>query len=190
MSIEAVQYVFKLKAIEPQFKYILLCLANHVEPTGDTCSVSIRRLSIDTCMSVPTLNRWMAKLKAAGFVTSTRTGQQTGTNMYTLTGYTGDDASAIGQQLVDSFERFWHEYPKKQSKTGAFKSWMRIKPTSADMVKIIQHLDVMCKQEWTRDNMKFIPMATTYINNRRWNDEMPEDSGYYKGGKNERLLYL
>jgi len=31
-------------------------------------------------------------------------------------------------------------------------------------------------QSWTKDNGQFIPLAATWLNGRRWEDEQPESS--------------
>ena len=80
-------------------------------------------------------------------------------------------------ELVD-FERFWSLYPRKVSKADAKKAWAKIKVT-ADL------FDLMAKAlaawtvsaDWTKDGGQFIPHASTWLNGKRWEDELPAPAG-------------
>lgn len=75
-----------------------------------------------------------------------------------------------------SFDEFWKEYPKKISKQTALRSWRRLKP-SKELVTIIV-VDVMRRansEAWSKEGRKFCPHPTTYLNQRRWEDEEVEE---------------
>ena len=84
---------------------------------------------------------------------------------------------ADAPELVD-FERFWSLYPRKVSKADAKKAWAKIKVT-ADL------FDLMAKSlaawtvstDWTKDGGQFIPHASTWLNGKRWEDELPAPAG-------------
>lgn len=84
---------------------------------------------------------------------------------------------ADAQGLVD-FDRFWVLYPRKVGKSAAEKSWAKIKVT-ADL------FDLMAKSlaawtvstDWTKDGGQFIPHASTWLNGKRWEDELPAPAG-------------
>jgi hypothetical protein len=66
------------------------------------------------------------------------------------------------------FEEWYAQYPKKKGKAEAFKAWKRKKlDTVAD--SIIADTIKRAQIEWT--DPQFIPMASTYVNQERWQDE-------------------
>ena len=103
-------------------------------------------------------------------------------NVYTLDtvwiqdGYKVEPQVSIGEvSLVkvnnDDFDIFWKEYPNKSGKAQALKAWNKVKPN----LSIIQEAlswQIKSKQ-WSAG---FIPMAATYLNNARWEDENPDES--------------
>lgn len=78
------------------------------------------------------------------------------------------------------FEEFWAEYPKKVGKKAAFASWKKLKP-DADLFERIMAAVVEAKhsEQWQRENGRFIPNPTTWINQGRWDDELPPVSTIY-----------
>jgi len=71
------------------------------------------------------------------------------------------------------FAEFWTAYPRKDGRAPALKSWLKIKPDESLRQRIIAAVKARAvTKEWTKDNGQFIPMATTYLNNSRWEDEL------------------
>jgi len=65
---------------------------------------------------------------------------------------------------------FWKEYPRKVNKSIAFKSWEKLNPDN-ELLKIILK-DLNCRENTEEWKIKtFIPHPSTYINNKRWEDE-------------------
>lgn len=76
-------------------------------------------------------------------------------------------------ELTDSFNKLWNEYPKKAGKKEAYKSWERINPNEELFSQILTALENQKKSsQWTRENGRFIPLASTWLNQERWNDEI------------------
>ena len=80
------------------------------------------------------------------------------------------------------FEKFWEAYPKKLKKAAARKRFERLKPTP-EMVE--SKLEAIAWQketeEWRKEGGQFVPHPTTWLNQRRWDDERPvgrEDNPY------------
>lgn len=77
------------------------------------------------------------------------------------------------QDHVEEFDFFYSLYPRHESKSTARKAWNKLNP-SAELQKIM--LEALMKQkkseQWNRDNGKFIPYPATWINQRRWEDEI------------------
>lgn len=70
-----------------------------------------------------------------------------------------------------SFLKFWEAYPKKTGKGEAFKAWEKIKPPkpSADeIIRSVQHHNQT--EQWR--NKQYIPNPATFLNQRRWEDEV------------------
>lgn len=80
--------------------------------------------------------------------------------------------------IESDFNLFWEHYPKKKSKEAARKSFTKYYkelPKLEDLINIVE----MNKQtnDWIKDNGQYIPMASTWLNNKRWMDELtPPDS--------------
>jgi uncharacterized protein YdaU (DUF1376 family) len=69
----------------------------------------------------------------------------------------------------DQFESFWKIYPKKVSKENAKKAWIKIKPNDELIAKIIKSVR---DQKLSEREQQFIPHAATWLNNKRWEDEI------------------
>ena len=80
----------------------------------------------------------------------------------------------------DDFARFWAAYPRKQDKTHARKAFADLSPDEELLDTI---LDAVERQkgssQWTRDGGQYIPLASTWIHGRRWEDEIIEEKGGY-----------
>lgn len=72
------------------------------------------------------------------------------------------------------FAEFWTEYPKKVGKKAALTSWKRLKP-DADLFERIMQAVAIAKnsEQWNREGGRFIPNPSTWINQGRWDDELP-----------------
>ena len=71
------------------------------------------------------------------------------------------------------FQKFWEAYPRKEAKVDALNAFFRLNPNK-DLIEIM--LGVIKEQEncaqWRNDDGLFIPLPATWINNRRWEDEV------------------
>lgn len=73
------------------------------------------------------------------------------------------------------FDRFWKLYPRKTAKQDARKAWAKLKVTDELFTLITDGLagQVVC-QAWTKDGGAFIPHPATWLNGRRWEDEVDD----------------
>lgn len=84
---------------------------------------------------------------------------------------------ADAPELVD-FERFWSLYPRKVSKAGAIKAWAKLKVTADLFNRMAASLAAWTvSTDWTKDGGQFIPHAATWLNGKRWEDELPPPAG-------------
>ena len=55
----------------------------------------------------------------------------------------------------------------------AIKAWKKINPSPELVKKIVNSVEIQSHSEqWRRDNGRFIPYPATWLNNRRWEDEV------------------
>jgi len=74
---------------------------------------------------------------------------------------------------VDDFDSFWKFYPRKASKEAARKAWEKLRPDQHIMQMILDNVrERVEKGEWRKDNQSFILHASTYLNQKRWEDEV------------------
>ena len=91
----------------------------------------------------------------------------------------------------EKFLEFWKLYPRKVAKVAAQRSWKRLK------VKDIDDIFKVYKEHlirWRGTEIQFVPHASTWINQRRWEDELephPENkSSKYRNIENERKTFI
>lgn len=77
------------------------------------------------------------------------------------------------KDITDRFDRFWAAYPRHTAKQTALNSFIKVNPDEellAVMLKAIT--EQKCSDQWSRDNGQFIPHPATWLNQRRWEDEV------------------
>lgn len=102
------------------------------------------------------------------------------TNMDTPCSPPGGDAPAemstqkksAPKYKPDTFDFFWQLYPRKTSKQAAVKAWDKLRPDKelCYIMKTALNRAIQSPQ-WTKDDGQFIPHFSTWLNQRRWEDE-------------------
>jgi uncharacterized protein YdaU (DUF1376 family) len=73
----------------------------------------------------------------------------------------------------EGFDRFWLAYPRRIAKANALTAWAKINPDQDLLQTILDAVSRQAKTDgWVRDNGKFIPHPATWLNARRWEDEV------------------
>ena len=74
----------------------------------------------------------------------------------------------------DGFHRFWEAYPLKKSKFEAQKAWKNMKINEETCEEIIKKVNLFKNRDkkWLAG---YIPHASTFLNQRRWEDEVEID---------------
>lgn len=93
--------------------------------------------------------------------------------------------------LQKRFDLFWAAYPKKVGKKDALKAFKNAKVDSELFDKIMIAIGrARTTEQWQRDNGRYIPNPSTWLNQGRWDDEYKEanTNGEYRsiagaGGK-------
>lgn len=71
------------------------------------------------------------------------------------------------------FEEFWQRYPNKVAKPIAYAAYCRV--PIVDQLAILDDLETRVDSEkWREDGGRFIPHPSTYLNQRRWEDQKPK----------------
>src|SRR5262249_53309098 len=70
------------------------------------------------------------------------------------------------------FNLFWNAYPRKVKKPVAERAWAKVSPTPEEVAKIIDAVERSKKSDdWQREEGRFVPHPSTWLNHRRWEDE-------------------
>lgn len=81
---------------------------------------------------------------------------------------------AIAENLESpSFEAFWEAYPRHTEKAKAIEAFARLSPI--DQINATKGAEYHAKFNPQWRNPKLVPHATTFLNRRRWEDEIVED---------------
>jgi len=90
-----------------------------------------------------------------------------------LEGFLAEHAPSTAGRTEQQFEVFWAEYPRKTAKAAARKAWARKVGTHATAVRVTRALQAQIKAGIFQKDVDFIPHAATWINQERWEDEVP-----------------
>lgn len=77
----------------------------------------------------------------------------------------GSEASAKPEQ-DDGFDQFWSIYPRRVAKPRAQTAWRNLSKADRKAVMII-----LSRDPYGDTESRFIPYPTTYLNQRRWEDQ-------------------
>lgn len=81
----------------------------------------------------------------------------------------------VSRANEDRFSRFWAAYPRKVGKQAAKKSWSRFHPSEELTQAILQAVEAQKQsRQWRENNGQFIPNPATWLNQGRWEDELPK----------------
>ena len=87
-------------------------------------------------------------------------------------GRKGKEGKEHASERDASFEVFWSAYPKRRNRGDAEKAWLKLKPTSETLAKILEAVEVASRSDdWRKDNGQFIPYPASWLNAKGWLDE-------------------
>ena len=81
------------------------------------------------------------------------------------------DQEKKGDRVSELFEAIWAAYGKKGNKQTALAKFRRLK--TEEMKAIMAHIEPYVKNHKDAGKLEFLPHFTTYLNQRRWDDELP-----------------
>jgi hypothetical protein len=71
----------------------------------------------------------------------------------------------------DAFDVFWAAYPRKAGKGDARKAFAKVR---ADLGTLLSAIEAQkASQQWQREDGRYIPNPATWLNQCRWEDELP-----------------
>ena len=70
-----------------------------------------------------------------------------------------------------AFDAFWAAYPKKVGKGEARKAFQKVKVPVSALVEAVNRQKQ--SDQWRRDKGQYIPNPATWLNQGRWEDELP-----------------
>lgn len=99
------------------------------------------------------------------------------------------EKSKAENKQQEYFSIFWASYPKKVGKGAAEKSWKKIKPTKDLLEKMLNAIETAKQSmQWNKDNGQYIPNPATWLNQKRWEDEIIIDNKYSNKSKNSNNM--
>lgn len=99
------------------------------------------------------------------------------------------EKSKTENKQQEYFSIFWALYPKKVGKGAAEKSWKKIKPTKDLLEKMLNAIEIAKQSmQWNKDNGQYIPNPATWLNQKRWEDEIIIDNKYSNKSKNSNNM--
>lgn len=81
-----------------------------------------------------------------------------------------------GVAYSDEFEAFWAEYPNRKGKVKSAEYWEKLPESDKQAVMSDLHRRKQADRDWQRDGGRYIPHASTYLNQRRWEDDIQEQA--------------
>ena len=70
-----------------------------------------------------------------------------------------------------AFDAFWIAYPKKVGKEAARKAFAKVKAPADTLIAAVEQQKN--SPQWKKENGRFIPNPATWLNQGRWEDEIP-----------------
>lgn len=80
--------------------------------------------------------------------------------------------------MLEQFNAFWAEYPKHENKDAACRMWISLNPgneLAAEIIKAVRENKAK-NGGWKRNGGRYIPRADKWLLDRRWLDEIHEET--------------
>jgi uncharacterized protein YdaU (DUF1376 family) len=84
-----------------------------------------------------------------------------------------EEKRRLKEEMAIGFSNWYFTYPRKESRGDAEKAWIKNYSLMPPIEKMISVLKSQIKvNNWILENKKFIPMPATYLNGKRWEDQI------------------
>lgn len=94
---------------------------------------------------------------------------------YSHTSYSPSTHRKRDNWTPQRFDDFWSIYPRHVNKTTAMRAWAKLKADDSLTDTILKDVKRRLDGEWKDADIQFIPHPSTYLNQRRWEDESPSE---------------
>lgn len=85
------------------------------------------------------------------------------------------DPVPVAVEEPSAFDMFWDAYPRKVGKPKAESAFRKVNPSGPVLEAMLVAIVTQKRSaQWTRDGGEFIPHPATWLNQRRWEDEIPK----------------
>ena len=74
----------------------------------------------------------------------------------------------------EAFDVFWKAYPKKVNKAAARRAFAKVTVSLETLTRAVAKQKLSA--QWQSDGGRYIPYPATWLNQRRWEDELPPDT--------------
>lgn len=122
------------------------------------------------------LRKRKSRIKNVRKLSRTNTGQFReipGTSASTVPYRTVPNPTVPNPTTNADFIQFWTAYPNKVGKHNAVKAWAKIKPDQELVTAILAAVEKnKSSASWLNEGGKYIPHPATWLNGRRWEDEV------------------
>ena len=198
MGIKFMAMAIDAKTANSGQKLVLLMLANHCNDHTRQCNPSQKLLAEECSMGLSTLKGHLNGLEAAGYIETVNVFKDNiqRPNQYLLkfsssqnratppsgSGYPPSQNLATEPEVKTRIEpvvqkdplfiEFWKAYPRKTNKDFAEKVFAKLKVDEALLTKMIQAIYVQNKSVWKDKEQQYIPHPSTWLNGKRWEDEI------------------
>lgn len=90
---------------------------------------------------------------------------------------TANKGKKLAAAAIDpAFARFWQAYPRRVGKQDALAAWLKLAPDEPLVEKILGAVELHKAQtDWLRDGGQYIPYPASWLNGKRWDDEIWDD---------------
>ncbi|KWT72250.1 MULTISPECIES: phage replication protein [unclassified Variovorax] len=85
----------------------------------------------------------------------------------------GGQRPSAEEEEPGGFVVFYAAYPRKKGRKAALKAWLKLAPDDVLQAKILGALAAQRPHLDKRENGRFIPHPSTWLNEGRWDDELP-----------------
>lgn len=100
---------------------------------------------------------------------------QTGSTHATQT--VSEPSITVNKVESPEWTNFWKAYPRKEAKQKALTAWRKISPNETLCEKIMTSLiRQKASEQWIKDSGTFVPHPATWLNGRRWEDQVDEET--------------
>ena len=84
-----------------------------------------------------------------------------------------EESKEKAASLTANFEKFWNAYPRHENRKKAEDAFRKINPDDSLLEKMLDSIDKQRDSpQWKENGGQYIPHPTTWLNGKRWEDEV------------------